>query len=355
MISNCNLRKKNVFFSILFPIFLSYLFSLDSVRAESQGHVVVAVIDTGIDMNHPKLRPFLWLNEGESGLDKNGQDMSHNQIDDDNNGYVDDVHGWDFVSNSPVLKDSIGHGTHIAGLIVQPKVKIMVLKYYDRHQDGKMVLQRSLQAMKYAINMGAKIINYSGGGNGSSKDEENLIKEANNKGVLLVAAAGNQGETNESKPYFPASYQMDNIISVAAVNSTGELASFSNFGFKSVHIGAQGVNILSTLPGGREGTLSGTSQATAIVSKAVSSLYLQNRELSFDRVKRLLEMTRDFEGKLYKKTKFQGVMNSQRILNVKDHYTDLSGETVLQYPQLKNLFSSANITGGIPERTSNRP
>jgi hypothetical protein len=257
--------------------------------------VVVAVVDTGIDYTHPELKNNIWINPGEIGpwIPKDlsstlCREKSCNGIDDDNDGYIDDVAGWDFVNNQPLPFDTHGHGTHIAGIIasqssngvgitgVCPQVSVMPLKYYDSGSNGMNNLQNTVKAIQYAVKMGAQIINYSGGGAEPAMAERSAIEEASRKGVLFVAAAGNDGHDNSAQPYYPASYPLDNIIGVASVNQKKQLLSSSNFG-GPVHIAAPGLGILSTVPGGKFGTMSGTSQATAFVTGAAALLASQNR------------------------------------------------------------------------------
>lgn len=257
--------------------------------------IVVAVIDTGVDYTHPELRNNIWTNSGEVGAwnpkDSNSsqcRDKSCNGLDDDGNGFVDDVAGWDFVNNQALPYDSHGHGTHIAGIIaaqssngigatgVCPNVSIMALKYYDSGSNGVNNLQNTVRAIQYAVRMGAHIINYSGGGAEPASAERLAVEEANRKGVLFVAAAGNDGHNNAISPYYPASYPVDNIIGVASVNQKNQLLSSSNYG-TTVHVAAPGLGILSTVPGARFATMSGTSQATAFVSGAAALLASQNR------------------------------------------------------------------------------
>lgn len=262
---------------------------------ECSKQVVVAVVDTGIDYTHPELKNNIWINPGETGRwvpkelsSTTCRDKSCNGIDDDYDGFIDDVVGWDFVNNQPLPFDTHGHGTHIAGIIASqssngigitgicPHVSIMPLKYYDSGSNGMNNLQNTVKAIQYAVKMGAHIINYSGGGAEPAIAEKAAIEEANRKGVLFVAAAGNDGHDNSGQPYYPASYSQDNIISVASVNQKNQLLSSSNFG-GTVHIAAPGLAILSTIPGGRFGTMSGTSQATAFVTGAAALLASQNR------------------------------------------------------------------------------
>lgn len=258
--------------------------------------VIVAVIDTGIDYTHQELKHSLWVNSGEIGSwepatymekhDYDCHDKSCNGIDNDKNGFVNDVVGWDFVHDMPLPYDTHGHGTHISGIIaaaaangigssgICPTVTLMPLKYYDNVGAGYSNLTNTIRAIKYAVKMGAHIINYSGGGSDPSSEEKSAILEAQKKGVLLIAAAGNEGRNNDRVPYYPASYNLDNIISVTSVDKKNEFLSSSNYG-KSVHLAAPGMVVLSTLPRNTMGTMSGTSQSTAFVSGAAALLASQ--------------------------------------------------------------------------------
>ncbi len=259
----------------------------------------VAVIDTGIDYTHPELKENIWVNQGETGsweppkgmaaLGYDCRDKSCNGIDDDGNGFIDDVVGWDFVHDVPLPYDTHGHGTHISGIIsaasangigttgVCPRATIMPLKYYDNSGAGYNNLNNTVRAIQYAVKMGAHIINYSGGGSDPAPAERAAVSEARKRGVLFIAAAGNEGRNNDRIPYYPASYGLDNIVSVASVNKKNELLPSSNYG-KTVHVAAPGMMILSTLPAGRFGTMSGTSQATAFVTGEAALLASQLKD-----------------------------------------------------------------------------
>jgi subtilisin family serine protease len=245
-----------------------------------QNTVVVAVIDTGIDYTHTMLSSQVWLNQGELGKTCTAtscSDKAANGLDDDGNGFVDDVAGWDFVHDWNTPYDTHGHGTHVSGIITYiaheglgaqpqcPDVVIMPLKYYDSSGLGYNNLNNTIRAIHYATKMGADIINYSSGGTEPSPLEKQAIEEARDKGILFVAAAGNDGHQNEVVPYYPASYGLDNIISVAGHNPEMTLVPSSNFGL-SVDVAAPGLMVLSTLPENRVGSMSGTSQACAIVT-----------------------------------------------------------------------------------------
>lgn len=209
---------------------------------------IVAVTDTGIAYDHPDLARNIWRNRAE---------IANNNIDDDKNGYVDDVYGYDFFNNDSNPYDDAGHGTHVAGVIgavgnngkgvvgVAWKVQLMALKICseDACKDTDII-----NAILYAVKMGAKIINASWGGPGESKALRDAIAYANKKGVLIIASAGNNEANNDYEPFFPANYKLPNIISVTASDNTDVLAEFANIGRLSVDLAAPGIDIVSTVP-----------------------------------------------------------------------------------------------------------
>lgn len=244
-------------------------------------NTVVAVIDTGLDTTHPALKDSLWTNKGEAGLDKKGRDKRTNGIDDDKNGFIDDVHGWNFAKNNSDIMDDHGHGTHVSGLIaansdqfsgVARGTKIMILKYYDPKAPTSGNLMNSVRAIKYASLMGAHIINYSGGGMEPFEPERLALLEAAKKDILVVAAAGNEKTNSDLIQFYPASYKLKNIVSVAAIGPQGSRVPSSNWGPQGVHISAPGENILSTYPGQKMAEMTGTSQATALVTAVLCHL-----------------------------------------------------------------------------------
>ncbi len=233
--------------------------------------VVVAVIDTGVNYNHPDLKDNVWVNEAEArGL---------KGVDDDGNGIIDDIHGASFVTASSPTGDPMddhGHGSHCSGTIgargddgkglvgVAWNTRIMGVKFLSK--DGSGSLDGALKAIDYASSMGAKVLSNSWGGGGYSETLKQAIERSNAKDALFVAAAGNESNNNDSNPTYPATYDVPNVLSVAAIDNRGQIASFSNYGKTKVHVGAPGVNIMSSITGTGYDSWSGTSMATPHVS-----------------------------------------------------------------------------------------
>jgi len=235
-------------------------------------NVVVAVIDTGVDWRHPDLAANLWVNAGETA----------NGLDDDGNGLVDDVYGYNFAANTGDPMDDNGHGTHVAGTIaavgdngvgvagVNWSGSIMALKFL--RADGSGTTSDAIRAINYAtmqrvrFGVNVRVINMSWGGGGFSSALRDAIQAAGDAGILAVAAAGNSARNNDLNPQYPSSYDCSTLVAVAATDSRDQLASFSNYGAASVDLAAPGVSILSTYPNNRYVTLSGTSMATPHVA-----------------------------------------------------------------------------------------
>jgi len=298
--------------------------------------IIVAVVDTGIDVKHKDISANLWRNPGETGTDKKGRNKSTNGIDDDKNGYVDDVHGWNFVHNNHDLSDNHGHGTHIAGIVgakggnnfgvtgVAPNVSLMILKYFDPKAPGDN-LANTIKSIAYAEKMNAQIINYSGGGLEYSRPEFNAIAKAQQRDILFVAAAGNERSNSDISQYYPADYDLDNVISVTAINPQLKVLASSNYGVHTVDIAAPGENIYSPLPGGRFGPMTGTSQATAFVSGTAALLMAKNRDFNSRTVKKHILQTGDVLPWLKSKTGTSKQLNMHRALTMFDKDIGLTG------------------------------
>ncbi|MCL1474338.1 S8 family serine peptidase [Argonema antarcticum] len=277
--------------------------------------VVVGVIDTGVDYNHPDLVDNIWTNPGEIS----------DGIDNDGNGYVDDIHGYDFVNNDGDPFDDNGHGTHVSGTIagrgnngvgvtgVSWDAQIMGLKFLNAGGFGDTF--GAVQAVEYATLMGAKLTNNSWGGGGYSQALYDAIAAAGNTGQLFVAAAGNEASNNDIFPAYPANYDLDNIISVAATDRNDNLAGFSNYGATTVDLGAPGVNIYSTVPySSGYDTYSGTSMATPHVSGVASLIWAQNPGMTAQEVKNRILGSVDPVAALDGKTLTGGRLNAYRAI-----------------------------------------
>ena len=238
--------------------------------------VVVALVDTGIDYTHEDLAGRIWINQDE---------IPGNGIDDDGNGYIDDVYGWNFYSgtNDVYAGTEDTHGTHgagtiaanagngvgIAGIVQSDHVKVMAVKALGG-SDGSGTTASIIQAIQYAEANGAQICNLS---LGSSQNDPALYRTIASSKMLFVVAAGNDGTDLETSPSYPASYDLDNLIAVAHTRYDGELDPTSSYGAASVDLAAPGSYILSTTPGGTYSYMTGTSMAAPMVSAAAAMVY----------------------------------------------------------------------------------
>lgn len=250
-------------------------------EANERSEVVVAVIDTGIDVTHRNLSNVVWR-------DPKKPDAA--------------VYGWNFVSNKPNPIDDHGHGTHVAGLIgavhdpksgvsgVATNVKIMSIKYYSDANPGSVNLRNTVKAINYAVENGAQIINYSGGGPEFSEEEYLAIKKAEAKGILFVAAAGNEHQNTDlvENYYYPSAYRISNILSVMATDINNNPLATSNWGKMRVDVAAPGENMFSTLPNGRYGYMSGTSQATAMATGVAALLKSSEPSLTPQEIREII-------------------------------------------------------------------
>ncbi len=257
--------------------------------------VVVAVIDTGVDYTHPDLAGNMWTNEAE----RNGTPG----VDDDGNGYIDDIYGYDFCNNDGNPMDDHYHGTHCAGTIggignnnegvagVNWDVRIMALKFLDSGGSGW--TSDAIDCVNYSRIMGANLSSNSWGGGGYSQGLKDAIDAAGAAEMLFVAAAGNSNVNTDTNPHYPSSYDCSSLISVMATTRNDTKSSFSNYGLISVDLGAPGSEILSCSLGGGYRYLSGTSMATPHVAGACALLWSMNLEMPNSEVKDILIRTVD--------------------------------------------------------------
>ncbi|MBA4312509.1 MAG: hypothetical protein C0417_07745, partial [Chlorobiaceae bacterium] len=256
--------------------------------------VLIGVIDTGVDPDHVDLAANIWTNPGE---------IAGNGIDDDGNGYIDDIHGWDFYNNDNNPYDDNGHGTHVSGTIAASgnngigvvgvcwSAKIMGLKFLSSGGSG--YTSGAISALEYATMMNVRLTSNSWGGGGYEQALYDAIQAAGAAGDLFIAAAGNSSLNNDSYPHYPSSYVLDNVISVASTTSDDQMSWFSNYGLVSVDLGAPGSDIYSTLPGNNYGSYSGTSMATPHVSGVAGLILSLNSNLGWADVKGILMSTVD--------------------------------------------------------------
>jgi len=308
--------------------------------------IIVAVIDTGVDYNHEDLDANIWTNPGE---------IAGDGIDNDVNGYVDDIRGWDFYNNDNNPFDDNGHGTHCSGTIaaegnngigvvgVSWNAKIMPLKFLNRRGSGN--TDDAIDAINYAINNGADIMSNSWGGGGESQSLKDAISAANSAGILFVAAAGNVGTDNDESPHYPSSYDVDNIISVAATDRYDNLAGFSCYGLESVDLAAPGVTIASTYPRNRYVYMDGTSMAAPHVSSAAALIMAQNPTISVADLKAKILDSVDPIDALAGKTVTGGRLN---VFNCLEANTEPDTEQDTEPPAIKSITGDASTTTGDP-------
>jgi hypothetical protein len=330
-------------------------------RTQSQGGYVgalsarpiIAVIDTGLDTTHPVFvnSNAVWTNPGE---------IPANGIDDDGNGFIDDVNGYNFVSNSGTMLDDDGHGTHVSGIILSvdqnifaaqlqtSKIAIMPLKFLDGTGSGS--TSNAIRAIYYAIQNGAVVLNNSWGGSDYSSALNEAIAYSYNAGAVFVAAAGNGnngvGYSDDVTPEYPANYDVPNVISTAAIDDSNDLASFSNFGQNTVALGSPGVYILSTLPGDRYGSMSGTSMATPFVAGTAIQMKVNSPNMLGYQVKNLIMGQTTQVSSLVQRVATNGMLNTASAISTSASASvDTSQPAyVMSYQPDRSLASS--LAGG---------
>ncbi len=284
--------------------------------------VTVAVVDTAVDITHPQLMPRFLMNTQEL--------TGQADVDDDGNGYKDDVLGWDFIRNAPpreIQDDTTYHGTHVAGIIaadptagpmsgVAPKANILQASFIDSSHGS---IGSAIQAIQYSASRGARIINASWGGPDCSDTLKEAINEVGQQGVLFVVASGNDGydydRLGSASYQYPAVLNLANLISVAATNAIDGITSFSNLSYSLVHIGAPGADIRSTVPKLADSTgyhlLDGTSMATPFVSGAAALLWSAKPNATVAQIKQALLNSTDLR---QYKVSTQGRLNVEKAL-----------------------------------------
>lgn len=244
---------------------------MENLSILRENTALVAVVDTGVDLDHEDLVSQIFTNEAEASGTPG--------VDDDNNGYIDDIHGYNFYADQPDGNDDNGHGTHVAGVISAMTnnskgvsgitgASILPVKFLSASGSG--TLDGALQALAYAEKMGAKVINASFGGSSDSEALREKFSDLEAKGILVAVAAGNDGQDLSQRPTYPALFPHSNIVTVAASKADGTIARFSNRSSVFVEISGPGENILSTYKDNSYKCLSGTSMATPHVAAALS-------------------------------------------------------------------------------------
>ncbi len=286
-------------------------------KFKKKKEIVVAVVDTGIDPIHPFLEKNIFVESGKVDENNFGVDFSIGKR----------------VKGAPI--DQHGHGTHVSGIIksIYPDVKILALKYYNPSASGMDNLNSTVEALRYAVDNNVDVINYSGGGPEAAVEELRILKEAERKGILVVAAAGNE-ESNiddKRKAYFPASYGLKNIITVTAHDEDLKILSSSNYGRTSVDIFAPGYRIKSSLQNGRAGYLTGTSQATAFVTGVAALIKSQYPALSTEKIKEIIKLSAKKESSMEGKCATGGRLDAAKAMALASQY---AGESEMPNRQL---------------------
>ncbi len=321
--------------------------------------IVVAVLDSGIDYTHPDLVDNMWINEGE--VNEPGvvdEDIDYNDVDDDGNGYIDDIYGYDFVDNDFDPMDEQFHGTHVAGIIgavgnnglgiagVCWDVSLMALRMLDENGNG--VTSDAIGAINYAISWNVDVINASWGGYFYNMALYDTIAAADEAGILFVAAAGNDGFGMAA---YPAGFDLDNIISVMATNQFDNMWGFSNYSLRDVDLGAPGVGIFSTTPveetdwmdGNDISTdydfASGTSSAAPHVTGACALMKVVNPDLTYTQIKQII--LRSVDPTLPGLCVSGGRLNLYNALHLALKGTVLNTRTSRRYPTIQEAIDGA--------------
>lgn len=302
-----------------------------SPLSNNNGKIVVAIVDTGLDANHHVFAPYaedangksvggtgaLWVNEVEAA----GQPY----VDDDGNGFVDDIHGWNFITNNNNFADDDNHGTHVAGIVVgaglnifatelqESKIVVMPLKFLNNKGSG--TTANAVKAIDYAVRNGARVINNSWGGASYSRALHEALTFAYNNSVLIVSAAGNYSSNNDASPMYPANYDVPSNIAIASTSSTDQLSYFSNYGATTVQVGSPGEWIRSTIRGDNYGWMSGTSMASPFVSGMAALALREAPYLTGFQMKQLIMQEADYVQKLTGKVSTSARISSMELIS----------------------------------------
>ena len=287
-------------------------------KTQGSSDVVVAVLDSGVDYTHPDLVANMWLRPDNVP-----------QYKDDELGTFNDLHGFNATDNQSDPMDDNGHGTHCSGIIgaegdndegiagINWKVQIMPLKFMGRGGFG--TTKDAIEAINYAIDrkqkgVNVRVINASWGSTQYSKALEDAIRAAGEAGILFVAAAGNNGTDNDRYKHYPSNYELPNVISVAALDRNDQLASFSNFGVKTVHIAAPGKDILSTWLNDSYREASGTSMATPYIAGTAALILASQPKLSVEKLRERILQSADKIDSLNGKIENGGRINAAKAV-----------------------------------------
>ena len=288
-------------------------------KTKGSTDVVIAVLDSGVDYRHTDLAANMWLRPDAIP-----------QYKDEDLGTFNDLHGFNAADNLSDPMDENGHGTHCSGIIgaegdndegiagINWQVKIMPLKFMGRGGFG--TTKDAIESINYAIDrkrngVNVRVINASWGSTLYSKALEDAIRAAGEEGILFVAAAGNNGSSNDRSPHYPSNYDLPNVISVAALDRTDNMASFSNFGVKTVHIAAPGKDILSTWLGDDYREASGTSMATPYVAGVAALILANEPKMTVEKLRQKVLTSVDKLDSLNGKVESGGRINAAKALD----------------------------------------
>ena len=274
----------------------------------------VAILDTGIDTDHPDLAKNVYRSDDKPGNNK----------DDDKNGYVDDAYGYNAIKGKGSGEDDNGHGTHVAGIVAGRgnnslgvsgicwSAKLIAVKFMNSR--GKGSTSAAIDAIRYAVKKGAKIVNCSFGSTSKSSALKDAVDYAQDHKSLLVVAAGNDGVNIDKHPEYPAAYGDSNILAVAATTSDDKLASFSNFGATAVDVAAPGDGVLSTYLGGGYKSLSGTSMAAPYAAGVAAMLRKQESDATYGDIRYAIRHKVDKPPTLNNKVAYDGRLDAWKAL-----------------------------------------